>query len=43
MNEKLKILIWPEKENKDLNKKSARLKMFCSIISTILQKIRSIG
>ena len=39
----LKILIWPEKENYDLNEKSARLKMFCSITSIILQKLRSIG
>ena len=31
------------KKNYDLNKKSAPLKMFSSIISTILQKIRSIG
>ena len=36
----LEILIWTEKENQDLNRKSARLEKFCSIISIILQKIR---
>ena len=31
------------KENQDLNEKSARLKMFCSVIFIILQKISLIG
>ena len=37
LRQQLKILIWPEKENWDLNEKSPRLKMFYSIISIILQ------